>query len=201
LDKTWAVHFAARRALGLVVSVWMATASLGCGSSNLHVSGGGEANAYVQTFSGEPSDVRLGHVRLKPDSCAGSDLTPVYRPLDADDFVKVLREQKIDVDVTRARADLVFVDAKNVGTAAPIRFRVAVLDTAGAAGHELHEALLEHGEGAWGVHRANLAVLAPNGPADDAVVLAVKTKLACWGVLTIAGHDDTFVIAGGYTEL
>jgi hypothetical protein len=195
------VQFAAHRALGLALYVSAAAGATGCGTSSLHVSGGGEANAYVQTFSGEPSDVRLGHVRLKPDACAGSDLTPVYRPLDSDDFVKLLRDQKIEVEVTRARADLVFVDAKNVGTSGPVRFRIAILDTAGAAGHELHEALLQHGEGAWGVHRANLAVLAPNGPADDAVVLAVKTKLACWGVLTLAGHDDTFVIAGGYTEL
>ena len=36
---------------------------------------------------------------------------------------------------------------------------------------------------------------------DDAVVLAGKLHLACWGTLMIAGHDDSYVIPGGYTEL
>ena len=26
-------------------------------------------------------------------------------------------------------------------------------------------------------------------------------SLACWGVLTVAGRDDTFVVPGGYREL
>jgi hypothetical protein len=29
----------------------------------------------------------------------------------------------------------------------------------------------------------------------------VKTKLACWGVLTMSARDDDFVVPGGYTEL
>jgi hypothetical protein len=61
--------------------------------------------------------------------------------------------------------------------------------------------LLEHGSGAWGVHRSNLAVLGPAGSHADDVTFAAKTKLACWGVFTIAGRDDTFVVPGGYTEI
>jgi len=75
------------------------------------------------------------------------------------------------------------------------------LDNADQAGSELHEALLQHGEGAWGVHRSNLAALIPTGPYTEALAFAAKTKLACWGVFTAAGTDDTFVVPGGYFEL
>jgi hypothetical protein len=33
------------------------------------------------------------------------------------------------------------------------------------------------------------------------LAFALKTRLACWGVLTVAGRDDDFVVPGGYTEL
>lgn len=178
-----------------------AMAALGCGSSDLHIAGAPSASQYLQNFDGEPSGLDLGEVRLRPDVCKGIDLTPVGRPLDADDFVAFARTQGLETRVVRARHDLVFVDLLNAGTAAPVRFRVAVLDSPGAAGNELHTALLQQGRGTWGLHRSNLAVLAPAGSPEDDVVMASKLRLACWGVLMIAGHDDTFVVPGGYTEL
>lgn len=174
---------------------------LGCGSSDLHVAGAPPASTYVESFAQKPAAVSLGQMRLRPDTCASIDARPVYRPLEAEDFVRFLKSQNLEARVVRARSDLVFADVSTAGTARTVRFRVAVLGTAGAAGRELHEALLEHGEGAWGVRRANLAVLGPNAPLDDVVVLSVRTKLACWGVLMVAGHDDTYVIPGGYSEL
>ena len=81
-----------------------------------------------------------------------------------------------------------------------MRLRVAILPDAPAAGRDLHEAILQHGTGSWGVHRGNLAVLAPIGDPDEIVSFAAKTKLACWGVLTLAGRDDSFVTPGGYFE-
>jgi hypothetical protein len=93
------------------------------------------------------------------------------------------------------------IDVVNAGGEIPARLRVAVLPNAQLAGRELHEALLEHGPGSWGVHRSNLAVLAPIGSPDQVVAFATKTQLACWGVITTSGRDDTFVITGGYTEL
>ena len=36
----------------------------------------------------------------------------------------------------------------------------------------------------------------------DAILdFAIKTKLACWGVLSVSGRDDDFVEPGGYSEL
>jgi hypothetical protein len=140
-------------------------------------------------------------MRLREDVCRSLDTKPVDRPLDESDFVAFLKTQKLDSRLIRARSDLVFVDVMNAGTKQPIRFRVAILGTPGAAGHELHGALLEHGEGSWGLQRGNLALLAPNAPLDDIVVMASKLHLACWGVLMVAGHDDTYVVPGGYTEL
>jgi len=99
----------------------------------------------------------------------------------------------------RARSDLLYVDVTNAADH-PVRMRVAILPNAPAAGRDLHEAILQHGTGSWGVHRGNLAVLAPIGDPDEIVSFAAKTKLACWGVLTLAGRDDTFVTPGGYFE-
>lgn len=172
-----------------------------CSSGDLHVASAPSATTYIESFERTPTSPSLGHMRLRADVCTGVDARPVYRPLDADDFIRFLKSQNLEARVVRARHDLVFADVTNAGTRASVRFRIAILPTAGAAGHELHEALLQHGEGAWGVRRSNLAVLGPNGPLDDVIVLSVRTKLACWGVLMVAGHDDTFVVPGGYTEL
>lgn len=173
----------------------------GCGSSALHIEGAPPASEYVQSFDGEGSNAELGAVRLRPDVCKGIDTKPAGHALDESDFIEFVKTQNIETKVVRARSDLVFVDATNVGTETPVRFRVAILGTPGAAGHELHNALLQQGGGSWGLHRSNLAVLAPAASADDAVVIAGKLHLACWGTLMIAGHDDTFVVPGGYTEL
>ena len=167
----------------------------------MHVSGSPAGRTYVQGFDGEQRSVEPGSVRLVPAACKGSDLQQEYRTLGADDFVAFLASQGLESEVTRARGDLVYVDVKNAGTKSPLRFRVAILDSAGAAGRDLHVALLQHGEGRWGVHRGNLAVLGPEGSYDDIVAFAVRTKLACWGVLTVSGLDDTYVIPGGYAEL
>lgn len=176
-------------------------AAFGCGASDLRIAEAKPASHYVQSFDGEASGVTLGAVRFRPDVCRGVDLAPVGRPLDADDFAAFIRARGRRTRIVRARHDLVFVDVLDAGTAAPVRFRVAVLGSSGAAGQELHAALLQRGRGTWGLHRKNLAVLAPAGALEDAVVLAGELRLACWGVFMIAGHDDTFVVPGGYTEL
>ena len=38
------------------------------------------------------------------------------------------------------------------------------------------------------------------GSMGQILELAGKTKLACWGVLTVAARDDNFVVPGGYLE-
>lgn len=174
---------------------------MGCGTTAMHVEGAPPPSDFVQSFDGEGSRANLGSVRLRPDVCKGIDTKPAGRALDESAFLEFVKTQNLETRVVRARSDLVFVDVLNAGTTEPVRFRVAILGTPGAAGHELHTALLQHGEGTWGLHRSNLAVLAPTASPDDAVVLAGKLHLACWGTLMIAGHDDNYVIPGGYTEL
>jgi hypothetical protein len=80
------------------------------------------------------------------------------------------------------------------------RLRVAVLGSATQAGEQLHEAMGQQGNGSWGVHRSNIAILGPAGHMDDVVAFAVKTRLACWGVLTVQQGDDAIVVPGGYLE-
>ena len=144
----------------------------------------------------------LGQARLKPSVCNGVDVQPEYGTLDERSIVDFLKRRGFPLRVVRERSDLVYVELQlNPDRDEWVRLRVALLPSAPQAGFELHHAILEHGEGSWGVHRANLAVLAPAGDVDAIIAMAAKTKLACWGVLTIAGRDDAFVIPGGYREL
>jgi hypothetical protein len=172
-----------------------------CGGSQLHTTGA----VSLDTGSGSASanvegSMTPGEMRLKPSACQGELLKPEYAPLSEGALVKFLTAHGYESRIVRARGDLVYVDIMNAGEH-PVRLRVAILNDPPAAGRELHEAILQHGPGSWGVHRSNLAVLAPIGDPDEVVSFAVKTKLACWGVFTMAGLDDTFVVPGGYLEL
>ena len=141
-----------------------------------------------------------GETRLKSSLCENETVRPEYGPITESSLVAFLAAHGFTSTVVRARGDLVYVDV-NDGGSKTVRLRVAILNNPPDAGRDLHEAILEHGPGSWGVHRSNLAVLAPIGSGSEVVTFAGKTKLACWGVLTMAGRDDTFVIPGGYTEL
>ncbi len=144
----------------------------------------------------------LGKARLRPSVCEGVDLQPDYGTLDERSIVDFLKQRHFPVRIVRERSDLTYVEFQiNPDRDDWVRLRVALLPSAPQAGFELHHAVLEHGPGWWGIHRGNLAVLAPPGDLDNIVAMAAKTKLACWGVLTVAGRDDVFVIPGGYREL
>ena len=141
-----------------------------------------------------------GNVRLRPEVCRSvPENAPDERKLDESSLVAFLERQGFKTSTERARADLVYVDVRSAEDE-PVRLRVAILDDAEAAGQNLHRALLEHGPGAWGFHRSNLAALATVGAARQAVIFAGRTKLACWGVFTIADKSESFVIPGGYME-
>jgi hypothetical protein len=143
----------------------------------------------------------LGDARLRPEVCTGvQENKPEQTRLDENALAAFLQRQGFQTSLIRARADLVYLDVTNSGGDRPVRLRVAVLNDAQAAGADLHKAILEHGQGSWGVHRSNLAVLGPIGNVDQIVEFAGRSKLACWGVLTVAGRDDDFVIPGGYME-
>lgn len=140
-------------------------------------------------------------MRFRPGLCEADELHPDYAHLDETSLIGFLERQHIDARVERPRADLLYLSLGGAGTVQPIRLRVAILANADDAGRELHEGILQHGPGSWGVHRSNLAVLGPVGSFSDDIAFAATTKLACWGVFTVAGTDDTFVVPGGYTEL
>src|SRR5688572_3717344 len=185
--------------MGAVVSVAL---TAGCGPApRLNMTDGSDWRAYAQNREGDAPGGELDDWRFKDGLCEGEPMRPERTKLTEGALIKFLKAQHLDVRLERARADLVFAVVTGAGTQSPVRLRVAILDGADQAGNELHEALLEHGEGTWGVHRSNLAVLGPMGDYTDSIVFAAKTKLACWGVFTVAGQDDTFVVPGGYLEI
>ncbi|MCL2725587.1 MAG: hypothetical protein FWD69_14230 [Polyangiaceae bacterium] len=144
----------------------------------------------------------LGKARLRPTVCEGIDMKPDYTTLDEQSLVAFLKTRGLPLRIERARADLFYVEVQiNPDRNEWGRLRVAILGSPSQAGQELHEAMLAHGKGWWGIHRSNLAVLAPDGSVPDIIAFIGKTKLACWGVLTIAGSDNAFVVPGGYREL
>ena len=173
----------------------------GCGGSQLRATGSVNLNTGTGSAEGNiEGALAPGEMRLKPHACDGEVLKPDYTMLDERALVSFLGAHGYETRTVHPRSDLVLVDIMNAGDH-PVRLRVAILQDPPASGRELHEAILQHGPGSWGVHRSNLAVLAPIGSVDEIVSFAVKTKLACWGVLTLAGLDDTFVVPGGYMEL
>ncbi len=141
----------------------------------------------------------LGEVRLLPEVCAGIDLSMEPGTIGAESFLHHLEARGYQFTLERERTDLIYVDVAGPGGTS--RFRVATLPSPPEAGRHLHIAVLEHGMGAWGVHRGNVAVLGPIGSTEDVLDFAITSKLACWGVLTVAGRDDSFVVPGGYQEL
>ena len=178
------------------------TLVLGCGgNTGLRMTDGSDFHAYVENRNGDATGGELAQLKFKKSLCDSEPLQPEHAKLTENDLVQFLQRQHLDVRVDRPRADLVYLNVNGAGTESPVRIRVAILENADQAGLELHEALLQHGEGAWGVHRSNLAALVPTGPYSEAISFAAKTKLACWGVFTAAGTDDTFVVSGGYFEL
>ena len=83
-----------------------------------------------------------------------------------------------------------------------MRLRLAVLEDVPHASADLHQSLLEHGPGWWGVRRSNLAVLAPKASLREAPSPSpLKYKLACWGIFTYGGIDDAYVVPGPYAEM
>jgi hypothetical protein len=167
----------------------------------LNVTDGSDWKAYVSNRDGgSPSASQLSSLRFRDGLCNAQALVPERKQLDESHIIAFLQKQGVDVRVERQRTDLVYLNVTGVGTKNPIRFRVAILKSREEAGRELHEGILQHGQGSWGLHRANLAVLGPIGSAEDDLRFAAKLNLPCWGVFTIAGLDDTFVIPGAYLE-
>ena len=174
---------------------------LACSSPVLRMTGGTDWHSFVRHRSGSAATGELDAIRFRPNLCDADELRPDYGRLDEGHLVRFLERQHVDARIERPRADLMYVNVGGAGTERAIRLRVAILANADEAGRELSKGILEHGPGSWGVRRSNLAVLGPVGAPGDDIAFAAVTKLACWGVFTIADTDDMFVVPGGYTEL
>ncbi|MFO0592754.1 MAG: hypothetical protein U0441_34745 [Polyangiaceae bacterium] len=156
----------------------------------------------LQTPEGDndPS-ITLGAFKFAPNVCQGIDVHAQTAPLTAEDLQRFLEKQGFKVDPLKARPDLYWFDFPNGGeNNGKLRVRLAVLASPALAAKDLHDALLDHGPGWWGVRRSNLAVLLPKADLSQALAFALKTKLECWGIFTYAGRDDAYVVPGPYSE-
>ncbi|HEU4576707.1 MAG TPA: hypothetical protein VFS67_00535 [Polyangiaceae bacterium] len=186
------------RRVGVVLALSVALG--GCGGKELVLVKGAHWEPFVYDSRREAPEP-LAAMVFREKVCAGRELAPQYSRLDENDLLDFLRSQQLPVRVERPRTDLSYVLVDDPRTRAPARLRVAILQDADQAGRELAEALVQHGQGAWGVHRSNLAVLGPVGDPTHDLVFAAQIGLVCWGVFTVRGREDTFVIPGGYREL
>jgi hypothetical protein len=188
----------------LALAVTLATQSSGCvgiasGIDYPDVSDI-DLDRYLQTPEGEayPS-VSLSHFKINPKTCDGIDTRMMTEELDQEDLTRFFATQKIKVEEHKARSDLYWYEFAT-GSEQSLKLRLAILRDNNAAAKNLHDSLLEHGPGWWGVRRGNLALLAPKASLSDAMRFAIKTKLVCWGMFTYAGVDDAYAVVGGYTE-
>jgi hypothetical protein len=147
--------------------------------------------------------VSFSRFKIAPEACKGIDTHPITQALSQDDFTRYLETQGLKIEPKKARDNLYWYEFPN-GKDGPnnfVRLRLAVLDTPAGAAADLHSSLLEHGPGWWGIRRSNLAILAPKASLREGLSFAMKHKLACWGMFTIAGNDDAYVVQGPYSEL
>jgi len=151
----------------------------------------------------EDPSVAFGKFKLSPKVCEGIDTKMVTGPLDQEDMTRFLASRGIEKLPKRARDDLwwfEFLAEEDDPGEGSVRLRLAILKDRNGAAKDLHDSLLQHGPGWWGVRRGNLAMLAPKTSLREALRFAIKYRLVCWGTFTYTGVDDVYVIAGGYSE-
>jgi hypothetical protein len=159
---------------------------------------------YLLTPEGydDPS-VSFGKFKFGPNVCKDIDTRMVTGPLDQEDMTRFLASRGVEKLPKRARDDLwwfEFLAEEEDPGEGSVRLRLAILKDRNGAAKDLHDSLLQHGPGWWGLRRGNLAVLAPKTSLREALRFAIKYRLVCWGTFTYTGVDDVYVIAGGYAE-
>jgi hypothetical protein len=154
---------------------------------------------YVERFGGGGKGLRW-----RAAVCDGFDLRPDFGSLDEASLIRFLQQQHYAVQVERQQVDpkqpaLTFIFVAVPGSRT-IPLRVAILPSPDDAGASLYDALLARGRGFWGFRRGNLAILGPTGSLEEDLEFAAKSKLACWGSITVADGDDVIAVAGGYAD-
>jgi hypothetical protein len=158
---------------------------------------------YLLTPEGdEDPSVSLSQFKIAPKTCSGIDTKMVNGPLDQEDVTRFFAARGLALKAKKARNDLWWYEFPAGESPADgfVRLRVAVLKDRDAAAKDLHDSLLQHGPGWWGLRRGNLAILAPKASLDEALQFAIKYRLVCWGMFTYTGVDDAYVVSGGYSE-
>ena len=190
----------------------LAAASLGASSSGCAGIASGidypyvgdvDLDKYLLTPEGDSDPtIALNHFKIAPKTCEGFDLKMVTEKLDQADLTRFFATQNVRTQERKARSDLYWYDFANgdSNADASLKLRLAILRDNNAAGKDLHDSLIQHGPGWWGVRRGNLALLAPKASLHEALQFAIKTKLVCWGEFTYAGYDDIYSTVGGYSE-
>jgi hypothetical protein len=142
-------------------------------------------------------------VKIREEACDDIDTHAMTAIVAQDDLERFLEERGLTVKAIKARGNLYWFDFPGTDPEEGdrVRLRLAVLDTAEDAAVELHQSLLEHGPGWWGLRRSNLSVLAPRASFSEALAFALKYKLPCWGMMMMTDADDVYVVPGPYMEL
>jgi hypothetical protein len=200
----------ARRALELGASVALAALTLGLTACSGLYSGIDypgdlpDPGPHLLTPENQRDpEIAFNHVKVAPQACDKLDTHPMTGRLNQEDFSRFLEGQGIKIEPRKARDNLYWYDVPN-GQEAPknfVRLRLAILEDVPHASADLHQSVLEHGPGWWGVRRSNLAILAPKTSLREALSFALKYKLVCWGIFTYGGLDDAYVVPGPYAEL
>lgn len=165
-----------------------------------------ELDKLLQTPEGDSDpSVTLSRFKFAPKACEGIDTRVAVNDLDQEDLTRFFAARGIEMKPRKARGDLWWYELKVKDGGEDeqpkvLRLRLAVLKDRYAAAKDLHDSLLQHGPGWWGVRRGNLALLAPKADLKEALRFALKYKLNCWGMFTYAGFDDAYVVTGSYSE-
>ena len=150
----------------------------------------------------EDPSISLESFVIKDELCQGLDPHTETRPLAQDDLSRFLEKVGAPPVQVKARGNLYWFDFPGEDDDGEVvRLRLAVLNDAKEAADELHQALLQHGPGWWGLRRSNLSILAPKGGLSEAMAFAIRYKLPCWGMISVTGLDDVYVVPGPYMEL
>lgn len=188
--------------------VMCATFAVGCygldaGSEYPSYSSGKVRELLTTPENDDDPSISIGEFVIGDKVCEGLEIRTETREIAQDDLSRFLERIGAPPVQVKARGNLYWYDFP--GTDADegdmVRLRLAVLEDSKEAADELHQALLQHGPGWWGLRRSNLSILAPKAGASEAMAFALKYKLPCWGMISMAGLDDVYVVPGPYMEL
>ncbi len=186
-----------------IVLVWTGCVGLEAGSRYPGYSSSDVRKQLLSPENQEDPSITLGRFKVREEACEGIDTHTITGTLAQDDLARFLEAQGTPAVQVKARGNLYWYDFP--GTDADegdvVRLRLAVLEDSAQAADELHAALLHHGPGWWGLRRSNLSILAPKAGVSEAMAFALRHKLMCWGMASMAQADDVYVVPGPYMEL